>query len=46
MFKDKAIIGVMPLYDKERDSYWMLPGYMKSLEEAGAIPLMLSLIHI
>ena len=43
MFKDRPIIGVMPLYDKERDSYWMLPGYMKSLEEAGAIPLMLPL---
>lgn len=43
MFKDKPIIGVMPLYDKERESYWMVPGYMKSLEEAGAIPLMLPL---
>ncbi len=33
----------MPLYDDEKDSYWMLPGYMKMLEEAGAIPLMLPL---
>lgn len=43
MFKARPIIGVMPLYDKERDSYWMVPGYMKSLEEVGAIPLMLPL---
>lgn len=37
------IIGVMPLYDGEKNSYWMLPGYMTMLEEAGAIPLMLPL---
>lgn len=43
MFKGKPIIGIMPLYDKEKDSYWMLPGYVKSLEEAGAIPMMLPL---
>lgn len=36
-------IGVMPLYDDEKDSYWMLPGYMKMLEAEGAIPLMLPL---
>ena len=43
MFKNTPIIGIMPLYDKEKDSYWMIPGYMKSLEEAGAIPMMLPL---
>lgn len=43
MWKDKAIVAVMPLYDDERQSYWMLPGYMKSLEQQGAIPLMLPL---
>lgn len=43
MFKDRPIIGIMPLYDNEKDSYWMLPGYMKSLEQAGAIPMMLPL---
>lgn len=43
MFKDKAVIGVMPLYDTERESYWMLPGYMKALEEQGAVTLMLPL---
>lgn len=39
----RKIIGIMPLYDDERESYWMLPGYMTMLEEAGAIPMMLPL---
>lgn len=33
----------MPLYDDEKQSYWMLPGYMKMLEAENAIPLMLPL---
>ncbi|MEE0777233.1 MAG: gamma-glutamyl-gamma-aminobutyrate hydrolase family protein, partial [Bacillota bacterium] len=36
-------IGIVPLYDETKESYWMLPGYMKGLEEAGAIPLMMPL---
>lgn len=39
----KPWIGVMPLYDDDKESYWMLPGYMKAIEEAGGIPLMLPL---
>lgn len=39
----RKVIGVMPLYDNEKESYWMLPGYMKMLEEQDAIPLMLPL---
>ena len=39
----RKIIGVMPLYDDEKESYWMLPGYMKMLEAENAIPLMLPL---
>lgn len=39
----KPMIGVLPLYDKEKDSYWMLPGYMKGIEEAGGIPVILPL---
>ena len=35
----KPIIGVTPLFDQERDSYWMLPGYLEGLEQAGAIQL-------
>lgn len=39
----KPLIGVVPLMDYDKDSYWMLPGYMKGIEEAGGIPLMLPL---
>lgn len=39
----KKVIGVMSLYDDEKESYWMVPGYMKMLEEESAIPLMLPL---
>lgn len=38
-----AVVGIVPLYDDDRDSYWMLPGYMKMLEAQGAISLMLPL---
>lgn len=41
----KPIIAIIPLYDKEKDSYWMLPGYMKGIEEAGGIGVMLPLTH-
>lgn len=43
MFRGKPVIGLTPLYDDGRDSYWMLPGYMKALEEQGAIVMMLPL---
>ena len=39
----KPIIGIVPLVDTERDSYWMLPGYMTGIETAGGIPIMLPL---
>lgn len=39
----KPLIGITPLYDSERKSYWMLPGYMTGLESAGAVPIMLPL---
>lgn len=39
MFRGKPIVGVMPLWDEKRQSYWMLPGYIRLLEEQGAIPL-------
>ena len=28
----RKIVGLIPLYDDERESYWMIPGYMKMLE--------------
>ena len=39
----KPIIGVMPLWDDEKDSLWMLPGYFDGLTQAGGIPIMLPL---
>ena len=39
----KKLIGLIPLYDDDKDSYWMLPGYMKVLEACGALPIMLPL---
>ena len=36
-----ATIAVTALIDEQRSSYWMLPGYMEGLLEAGALPLML-----
>ena len=35
----KPIIGVMPLWDDEKDSIWMLPGYMDGIIEAGGTPI-------
>jgi putative glutamine amidotransferase len=39
----KPVIGLIPLIDENRDSYWMLPGYMTGIQAAGGIPLMLPL---
>lgn len=39
----RPVIGLIPLYDDEKESYWMLPGYMKVLEKCGALPIMLPL---
>ncbi len=40
---DKPIIGVIPLWDEHKDSFWMLPGYLEGLEQAGCLPLTLPL---
>jgi len=37
----QPIIGVIPLWDDQLDSIWMVPGYMQGLEEAGAAPMIL-----
>ncbi len=39
----KPIVGVMPLYDDEKNSLWMLPGYIDGIYRAGAIPMMFPL---
>ena len=36
----RPVVAVMPLVDDERESLWMLPGYMNALREAGAVPFM------
>ena len=42
---NKPVIAIVPLYDQERDSLWMHPGYMDGVIEAGGIPVMLSLVN-
>ncbi|MCD8306860.1 MAG: gamma-glutamyl-gamma-aminobutyrate hydrolase family protein [Clostridia bacterium] len=37
----KKIVGVVPLWDDEKESIWMLPGYMDGIQDAGAIPVIL-----
>ena len=39
----RPLIGLVPLMDYQRASYWMLPGYMQGIEEAGGVPVMLPL---
>lgn len=39
----RPVIGLVPLFDDEKESYWMLPGYMKVLEKCGALPIMFPL---
>ncbi|MFI3306210.1 MAG: gamma-glutamyl-gamma-aminobutyrate hydrolase family protein [Rikenellaceae bacterium] len=39
----KPIIGIVPLWDDERESIWMLPGYMDLIRESGGIPVILPL---
>lgn len=39
----RPVIGLIPLYDETKESYWMLPGYIKVLEQCGALPIMLPL---
>ena len=35
----KPLIGVIPLWDDEKDSLWMLPGYLEGIRQAGGLPL-------
>ena len=39
----RPVIGLIPLFDDKKDSYWMLPGYMRVLEKCMALPIMLPL---
>ncbi|MBQ1435024.1 MAG: gamma-glutamyl-gamma-aminobutyrate hydrolase family protein [Clostridia bacterium] len=39
----KPLIGLVPLFDSEKNSLWMIPGYMDGVHGAGGIPVMLPL---
>lgn len=39
----KPLVGVIPLWDDEKDSLWMLPGYLEGLKAAGATPVIFPL---
>ena len=39
----KPKIAILPLIDVQRESYWMLPGYMNGILQAGGVPVMLPL---
>ena len=41
----KPVIGIVPLVDDEKESLWMLPGYMDGIAEAEGLPIMLPLTH-
>ena len=41
MNKHKPLIGVMPLWDDDKESVWMLPGYLEGIRQAGGIPVIL-----
>lgn len=37
------VVGVTPLWDAEKQSLWMLPGYLDGLRQAGCLPMILPL---
>lgn len=39
------VVGIIPLWDDEKQSLWMLPGYMNGLRQAGCLPIMLPLTN-
>ena len=45
MMNQPVVIGVTPLYDTEKDSLWMVPGYLDGIMQAGAVPIVLPLTH-
>ena len=34
----QPLIGIVPLVDEARESYWMLPGYMQGVELCAQYP--------
>ncbi len=41
----RPYIGIILLVDEAKESYWMLPGYMDGIEQAGGIPILLPLTN-
>lgn len=39
----RPVVGVMPLWDDEKESLWMLPGYLEGIRQAGGLPVVLPL---
>lgn len=39
----KPLIGIVPLVDYDKESVWMLPGYMDGVTQAGGAPVILPL---
>lgn len=39
--RTKPLVGVTPLYDNDRESVWMIPGYLEALSACGALPVIL-----
>lgn len=39
----QKVVGVMPLWDDDKASIWMLPGYLEGLMDAGATPFIFPL---
>lgn len=37
--RNKPVIGVMPLWDEDKVSLWMLPAYLDGIIQAGGIPV-------
>lgn len=41
MNKLRPVVGVMPLWDDDKNSVWMLPGYLEGIHKAGGVPVIL-----
>lgn len=41
----QPLIGLVPLWDEERQSLWMLPGYAEGISRAGGTPFVLPLTN-
>lgn len=39
----KPVVGVMPLWDDDRNSIWMFPGYLEGIQQYGGIPVVFPL---